>query len=90
MADNAAVMVGSGKGFAGVDIYNHLTQRNAYDGSNQLVYQGWAKPGSATSGAVWVIARYTWSGGLNTVREWADGNHNFDNVWDDRAALSYS
>ena len=90
MAENASTMLNSGRSLAGIDIYNHLTQYNDYDGSNQLIYQGWAKPGTATSDASWVIARYTWSSGLNTKREWASGNHNFNKVWDDRASLSYS
>lgn len=52
-------------------------------------YIGRALPGSATSSAVWQIMRLTFSGGLLTAVEWADSNDNFDNVWDNRASLSY-
>lgn len=41
---------------------------------------------ATTAQAVWRIKRITLPG---TV-EYADGNVNFDNVWDDRTTLSYS
>lgn len=50
-------------------------------------YVGYANPGSATSAAVWKVIRITDATG---VTEFADGNCNFDNVYDDRATLSYS
>jgi hypothetical protein len=53
------------------------------------VYEGDAEPGSASNAAVWRIKRTVTSGGSITVT-WADGNGNFDNVWDNRASLSYS
>jgi hypothetical protein len=62
----------------------------AYNGASQPEYQGWAAPGSATSAAAWAIVRHTYTGALLTATEFADGNLNFDNVWDDRATLTYS
>lgn len=56
--------------------------------SGTLSYMGKADPGSATSAAVWQIRRIDTSSGLTV--DWADGNTRFDNVWDDRAGLSYS
>ena len=61
-----------------------------YDGSGNLIYQGQAVPGSAKSAAVWKITKFTYSGSNLTDTEWADGNHYEDNVWNDRASLSYS
>jgi hypothetical protein len=52
-------------------------------------YIGFAPPGGATSAAVWMIERLTFSGSDITI-EFADGNAEFDNVWNDRASLSYS
>lgn len=52
-------------------------------------YVGQAAFGSATSAAVWRISRMTDSGSLTTI-EYADGDVSFDNIWDNRAALSYS
>lgn len=54
-------------------------------------YIGYGPPGSLTSQAVWRILRMTYDANDNpTVVEWANGNINFVNIWDDRAALSYS
>lgn len=66
------------------------TQRIAYDGSDREEYIGIAKPGSAAGSAAWQIRRITYTGDKPTVIEWADGNDRFDNVWDNRAGLSYS
>ena len=53
------------------------------------VYEGEAEPGSDSNDAVWRIKRTVTAGNSITVT-WADGNSNFDNVWDDRTTLSYS
>lgn len=52
-------------------------------------YLGEALPGTLESAATWRIRLITTSGSDVTVK-WADGNSRFDNVWDDRASLSYS
>lgn len=53
-----------------------------------LTYIGKAVLGSATSSAVWQIKRLDTTSGLSKL--WADGNDNFDNIFDNRASLSYS
>ena len=53
-----------------------------------VIYYGWAVPGSATSDAKWKVFRETISGG-DSAFLFADSNVNFDKVWDDRASLSY-
>jgi YD repeat-containing protein len=65
--------------------------RGDYDGSGNLIYLGRALTGSATSSAVWAIRKlsYDGSGNLLTI-QWANGNTNYTNVWDNRVALSYS
>jgi hypothetical protein len=52
-------------------------------------YIGFAPAGAALSAAVWLIQRLTTSG-PDTTLEFADGNAEFDNIWNDRAGLSYS
>lgn len=52
-------------------------------------YLGYAAIGSAEAGGVWKIKRITESGTVTSI-EWADGNDSYDNIWADRAALSYS
>lgn len=63
-----------------------LTLRMATVGS--ITYIGKANIGSATSSASWQVKRIDETSGL--VAMWADGNSNFDNIWDNRASLSYS
>lgn len=43
----------------------------------------------ATSSALWQIKRLD-SSSLALDKKWADGNDSFDNIWDDRASLTYN
>lgn len=58
--------------------------------SSTVAYYGIAVVGSLLADAVWQIKKivFTSSGGVSVT--WADGNNRFDNVWNDRATLSYS
>lgn len=60
------------------------------DGSGNPLYIGYAQPGSLTSQNVWFIHRFQYSGGFLVRRQFANGRLSYDQVWDDRAALSYS
>ncbi len=55
-----------------------------------LTYVGSALPGSAESAAVWQIMRMDETADPDLTILWADGDNQFDNVWDDRLGLSYS
>lgn len=57
--------------------------------SATVTYIGEAVVGTLGSASTWRIQRVTVSGAVTSI-EWADGNANADNVWDDRASLSYS
>lgn len=61
------------------------------DSSGNKIYFGRAEPGKATSAPYWSIMKCTYDA-TNTLTSalWADGNSAFDNVWDNRANLSYS
>ena|SRR3990167_745987 len=62
-----------------------------YDGSNNLIYSGLASPGSSKAVAVWQIKKYTYDGSSNlTDIQYADGNLEYDNIWNNRASGSYS
>lgn len=50
-------------------------------------YIGEADPGSAEGDAVWRVKRMT---NATTTILWADGDTNFDNVWTNRASLTYT
>ncbi len=59
------------------------------DASTSTTYVGEAAFGSSEASAVWRIFKLSVSGTVTSMT-WADGNDNFDNVWVDRASLSYS
>ena len=67
-----------------------------WDANDNLLYEGWAiRKGANTASAVWKIKKYFWSqsgGGSKYVLDeetFADGNELYDNIWDNRAALTY-
>lgn len=57
--------------------------------SDTLSYVGKANPNSGTNSAVWQIKRIQTTGQVLAV-EFADGDAKFDNIWDNRASLTYS
>jgi len=84
------MITGGGGGRAKAVEAAKLTKKLEYSGT-LLTYLGEATPGSATSDPTWRVAKYTYDGSNNlTDVQYADGNELFDNVWDDRASLSYS
>lgn len=65
---------------------NNLAIRITVDG--YVTYVGQAVIGSASSASVWQIQKIDETTG--TIITWADGDDNFDNVWDNYAVLTYS
>ena len=67
--------------------------RAAYTSENNVEYEGWAAPGTATSAAFWIVCKHTYSSGNLTATEWAQTTPvapaTFNQVWDDRASLTY-
>jgi hypothetical protein len=53
-----------------------------------IVYKGFAVPNANTYDAVWAIQKIS---RINNeiIYEWADGDENYDNVWDSRFELLY-
>jgi hypothetical protein len=56
--------------------------------STTVTYIGIAPIGVGDTNASWSIRRITTSGAVQSI-QWADGNDKFDNVWSNRAALTY-
>jgi hypothetical protein len=54
----------------------------------KTIYRGYAVPGSKTSDAVWAVEKISNDKGIISYL-WADGNKNFDKVWDSRKAFTY-
>lgn len=59
------------------------------EASGNLTYIGFAKLGTATSTAAWQILRIQKTGST-TLIQYADGDTRYNNVWDDRASLTYT
>lgn len=75
--------ISTGQGFKTVGTVLH-TYRTASDAT--YVYHGLAKPGTATSDALWRVLVEDTSGNIL----FADGDDNFNNIWDNYSSLSYS
>jgi len=58
-------------------------------GVGGITYIGEAIPGTATSTAGWRVQKITAVGTLTTM-QFAAGGSKFDQIWDNRASLSYS
>jgi hypothetical protein len=56
----------------------------------EVTYRGDALPGVLTSAASWRVSRLTTQSDGDIAIVFADGNDNFDNIWDNRLSLSYS
>lgn len=62
---------------------------------NDLIYKGFARPGSATSAAVWQIAKMAYDGSHNlTSIKWPEDSNShassdYQFVWDNRASYTY-
>lgn len=66
-----------------------FTTKCVYDGTNPI-YIGKARPGVLTSEAGWQIQKIDYDGDSITSISWAEGNDNFDKVWDDYLNYQYS
>lgn len=53
-------------------------------------YVGKAQIGAAEASAVWQIFRMLTGSDGDVTIQWADGDGEFDNIWANRATLSYS
>lgn len=69
---------------------NYATRYDQDSATPTYAYLGKAQVGSATSAAVWQIQKLTFGVDGDVTVTWADGDAVFNNVWDDRASLTYS
>jgi YD repeat-containing protein len=68
----------------------HDTERFDYDGSGNLIYVGVAHPGELAPDAVWQIRKFAYDGSGNLLSVfYANASKKFDQIWDNRAALTY-
>ena len=72
---------------AGLDQFTYVFD---YSGTDPI-YIGMAPTGQSKASAVWQIRKLSYDGSGNiTDIQFANGSRNFDQVWNDRASLSYS
>jgi hypothetical protein len=57
--------------------------------SGNLTYIGIAKLGTPDASTGWQILRIQKTGSVTTL-QYADGNARYDNIWNDRASLTYT
>jgi len=68
-----------------------LATRTDTDGADpETIYRGQALPGTAPGAASWRCEEITIATDGDVTILFADGNDNYDNIWDNRASLSYS
>ena len=100
LTDSIKIGDGTGTNFAGVTEVNSRSALNTLaidatesvyidEASSTVTYFGYAAAGGSTSSAVWKIKKLTVSGTVTSIL-FADGNSNYDNIWNNRASLSYS
>ena len=59
------------------------------EGNPNVIYKGFASPSAKQDEAVWAIQKITHVNDVCSY-QWADGNKNFDNIWNNRAELTYA
>lgn len=79
-----AINASSGGG-ASIDKTNLLQ----VDQVGATTYVGYAIAGTATSAATWAIKRIIETGNDASIT-WADGDKDYNNIWDNRLSLTYS
>ncbi len=75
------------QGFKFVSIVGGAVRVNENSGDSNIEYVGKAKIGASTSDAVWQIKKINSTTG--TIITWADTDDNYNNIYDNREALSY-
>lgn len=73
-----------------IELARRAIQLDETGGDPDISYLGKAVPGTTTAAALWSIQRLTEQSDGDISVEWADGDSDPDNIWDNRLALSYS
>jgi len=67
---------------------NYNSKALRIDNQGVVVYIGEAATKASDSAAMWRIRKLETDASVFLIT-WADGNELYDNVWDDRASLTY-
>jgi len=71
-----------------VNVWDGALKTIVEDLGTGTTYIGEAVPNTATSAAGWRVQKIVVSGGTTTIT-WAGGGSRFDQIWDNRASLTY-
>jgi len=90
--DNVQVVTAGIQGAPGISEDEIMYAKRVDFVTDVLTYRGEAPVGTLDTEASWRIRKIIFDAGDGDDIEetWADGNAQFDNIWDDRAGLSYS
>jgi hypothetical protein len=71
------------------DNYTNQTSIRIDESTTGTTYVGKAPLASSEATAIWQIMKIVESSGITTIT-WADGDSSFNNIWSNRASLTYS
>ncbi len=66
-----------------------LRMKQDKDGTNKPVYIGEAQPGTLVTQSKWRIQKRTYAGNSINI-SWADGDGNYNKIWDNRKDATYT
>ena|SRR5690242_16888564 len=78
------------------DSSDDMAFQGDYQGGTNLIYSGFARPGSLTSAAVWQISKHAYDANDNLIsttwphNAFGNASSEYQFIWDNRAALTYS
>lgn len=72
------------------EAHDNWTTAFDYDASNNPIYIGKAKRGSSKADAVWQIKKLTYAGTNVTDVQYPSGDDSYNQIWNNRASLTYS
>lgn len=61
-----------------------------YQGGDNAIYLGWAKPGSGEAEAEWLIIKCNYDGNDLISKQYASGTKKYDKIWDNRDSYDYT
>lgn len=75
--------------------FGNMAYQGDLNGGSNLVYVGFARPGSSTSAAVWQIMKITYSSNMPTAIQWpqdtsGNASNDYQFQWSLRASYTYS
>lgn len=85
------IIIGEGaQGPAGINEEDNVYAKRIDFVGDNIIYKAEAIVGSVTSSPVWRIRKITLASDNDVTEVWADGDAQFNNIWDNHLSLSYT